>query len=366
MDIREILKRMVECGASDLHLKIPSPPVLRIDGALVVQDDMPSMEPADMQKVFEKITNEEQRMKFLEKRELDFAYSLNGMARFRVNVLQQRGTMGIAFRFVPFEVPTIDELGIPQILKDVVMKPRGLVLITGPTGAGKSTTLAAMVNHLNEHEKLSIITVEDPIEYLHSDKKSIVVQRDLGDDTESFSIALTQALRHDFDVIVIGELRDLGTISTALRAAETGHLVFGTLHTNSAAQSIDRIIDIFPSGQQRQVRLQLAQVLEAVVSQLLVRSLDEGRVAVFEVMLATNVIRKLIRDEKTHEITPNIEMGTLEGMQTLDQALAMLVCQKRISIEEALMNSSNPTKLRQFIDSGHDEFSLQAVGAELR
>jgi twitching motility protein PilT len=362
MEIREILKRMVERGASDLHLKIPSPPVLRIDGTLVPQDDMPSIEPADMQRIFEKITNEEQRMRFLEKRELDFAYSLNGTARFRVNVLQQRGTMGIAFRFVPFEVPTIDELGLPRILKDIVRKPRGLILVTGPTGAGKSTTLAAMVNHLNEHENRSIVTIEDPIEFLHSDKKSIVVQRDLGDDTESFSIALTQALRHDFDVIVIGELRDLATISTALRAAETGHLVFGTLHTNSAAQSVDRVIDVFPSDQQRQVRLQLAQVLEAVVSQILVRSVDEGRMAAFEIMLATNVIRKLVRDEKTHEITPNIEMGTLEGMQTLDQALATLVNQKRISIEEALMNSSNPVKLRQHIDSGNGELAFQTVG----
>lgn len=362
MEIREILKRMVERGASDLHLKIPSPPVLRIDGTLEPQGDMPSIEPADMQRIFEKITNEEQRMRFLEKRELDFAYSLNGTARFRVNVLQQRGTMGIAFRFVPFEVPTIDELGLPQTLKDIVRKPRGLILVTGPTGAGKSTTLAAMVNHLNENENRSIVTIEDPIEFLHPDKKSIVVQRDLGDDTESFSIALTQALRHDFDVIVIGELRDLATIGTALRAAETGHLVFGTLHTNSAAQSIDRIIDVFPSDQQRQVRLQLAQVLEAVVSQILVRSVDEGRVAAFEIMLATNVIRKLVRDEKTHEITPNVEMGTLEGMRTLDQALARLVHKKHISIEEALMNSSNPVKLRQHIDSGNNELAFQPVG----
>lgn len=362
MEIREILKRMVERGASDLHLKIPSPPVLRIDGTLEPQGDMPSIEPADMQRIFEKITNEEQRMRFLEKRELDFAYSLNGTARFRVNVLQQRGTMGIAFRFVPFDVPTIDELGLPQTLKDIVRKPRGLILVTGPTGAGKSTTLAAMVNHLNENENRSIVTIEDPIEFLHPDKKSIVVQRDLGDDTESFSIALTQALRHDFDVIVIGELRDLATISTALRAAETGHLVFGTLHTNSAAQSIDRVIDVFPSDQQRQVRLQLAQVLEAVVSQILVRSVDEGRVAAFEIMLATNVIRKLVRDEKTHEITPNVEMGTLEGMRTLDQALARLVYKKHISIEEALMNSSNPVKLRQHIDSGNNELAFQPVG----
>ncbi|MFC2024685.1 type IV pilus twitching motility protein PilT [Chloroflexota bacterium] len=359
MDIREILKRMVERGASDLHLKIPSPPVFRIDGTLVPQNDMPPLEPADIQQIFETITNQEQRTRFLEQRELDFSYSLNGIARFRVNVLQQRGTLGIAFRFVPFEVPTIDELGLPQIFKDIVLKPRGLVLVTGPTGAGKSTTLAAMVNHLNENENRSIVTIEDPIEFLHPDKKSIVVQRDLIDDTESFSIALTQALRHDFDVIVIGELRDLATISTALRAAETGHLVFGTLHTNNSPQSINRIIDVFPSDQQRQVRLQLAQVLEAVASQILVRSTDGGRAAAFEIMLSTNVIKKLIRDEKTHEIIPNIEMGKLEGMQTLDQALAALVNKKCVTIEEALMNSTDPIKLRKLIDSECEEYVFQ-------
>ena len=361
MEISEILKRMVEQGASDLHLKIPSPPVFRIDGTLVPQKDMPSTEPADIERIFQEITNEEQRLHFLKRRELDFAYSLNGIARYRVNVLQQRGTMGIAFRFVPYQVPTIDELGLPQIFKEIVLKPRGLILVTGPTGAGKSTTLAAMVDHLNDSEKRSIITIEDPIEFLHPDRKSIVVQRDLGDDTESFSIALTQALRHDFDVIVIGELRDLATISTALRAAETGHLVFGTLHTNNAAQSVDRIIDIFPSDQQRQVRLQLAQVLEAVVSQILVHSTDGGRLAAFEIMLATNVIRKLIRDEKTHEILPNIEMGTLEGMQTLDQALAELVKNKLVSVEDALMQSSNPAILRKFIGSLSEELMLQNI-----
>ena len=350
MEIDEILRCMVERGASDLHLKIPSQPVFRINGTLTLQKDMPTIEQNDIENIFEKITSEEQRLHFLKRRELDFAYSISGTARFRVNVLKQRGTMGIAFRLVPYQIPTIDELGLPPILKQIVLKPRGLVLITGSTGAGKSTTLAAMIDHLNENESRSIVTIEDPIEYLHPDKKSIVVQRDLGDDTDSFSVALTQALRHDFDVIVIGELRDVATISTALMAAETGHLVFGTLHTNSAAQSVDRIIDVFPSDQQRQVRLQLAQVLEAVVSQILIRSVDEERLAAFEIMLATNVIRNLIREEKTHDIPPNIEMGKLEGMQTLDQALAELVKKRCISLEDALMQSSSPSTLQKFIE----------------
>jgi twitching motility protein PilT len=276
-------------------------------------------------------------LQFLKRRELDFAYSLHGLARFRVNVLQQRGTMAIAFRLVPYAVPTIDGFGLPPILKEIVLKPRGLVLVTGPTGAGKSTTLAAMVNHLNENANRCIVTIEDPIEFLHPDKKSIVV-----------------------DVMVIGELRDLATISTALRAAETGHLVFGTLHTNDATQSIDRIIDVFPSDQQRQVRLQVSHVLEAVVSQILLRSTGGGRMAAFEILLATNVIRKLIRDEKTHEIPPNIEMGKLEGMQTIDQALAVLVKNEVVSIEEALMNSANPVKLRKFIETEGGEFVFPA------
>jgi twitching motility protein PilT len=360
--IGDILRRMVEQGASDLHLKVPSPPVLRVDGSLIPQSDIPPLAPTDIKQIFDEITTQEHRLQFLKKRELDFAYSIPSLARFRVNVLQQRGTMGIAFRLVPYNVPTIEEFGLPSILKEIVLKPRGLILVTGPTGSGKSTTLAAMINHLNENEKRCIVTIEDPIEFLHPDKKSIIVQRDLGDDTESFSVALTHALRHDFDVIVIGELRDLATISTALRAAETGHLVIGTLHTNDAAQSIDRIIDVFPHGQHRQVRLQVAQVIEAAVSQVLLRLLGGGRIAAFEIMLATGVIRKLIREEKTYEIPPNIEMGELEGMQTLDQALAELVKKEAISTEEALMKSSNPAKLRKFIGPGCEELIFQNNG----
>lgn len=350
-----LLKLMVDKGASDLHLKVSSPPVFRINGSLVIQEDMPPLTADDMESIFQQITSQEQRVTFIKELELDFAYGVPGLARFRVNVLQQRGTIGIAFRFVPFTVPTIDELGLPQILKELVLKPRGLILVTGPTGSGKSTTLAAMINHLNENDSRSIVTIEDPIEFLHSDKKCVIVQRELGGDTRSFSAALTHALRHDLDVIVIGELRDLATINTALRAAETGHLVIGTLHTNDAGQSIDRIIDIFPPEQHRQIRLQLSQVIEAVVSQVLLRRSRGGRVAAFEIMLATSVIRKLIREEKIYEIPPNIEMGKLEGMQTLDQALADLVRTNIVTLEEAMTKSSNPARLSSLLGAERDQ-----------
>ena len=348
-EVDELLKLMVDKGASDLHLTVPSPPVLRIDGVLMPQEDLPSPAAKDIEVAFEKISTEEQRVAFAREWELDFAYSVPSVARFRVSALQQRGTMSLAFRRVPSEVPSIDELGLLQICKELILKPRGLILVTGHAGSGKSTTLAAMINYLNENERRNIITIEDPIEYLFRNKRCIIRQRDLGDDAKSFSAALIHILRHDPDVIVIGEMRDMDTISTAITAAETGHLVLGTLHTMDTAQSIDRIIDIFPSGQQRQVRLQLSQVIEAVLSQTLLSRIEGGRVAAFEVMIATSVIRRLIRDEKLYEIPANMEMGKLEGMQTLDQALADLVRRNVVAKEEALMGSSNPAKLQQQI-----------------
>ena len=349
MQIDKLLKRMVDKDASDLHLTVPSPPVLRIDGGLTPQEDLPPLAGQDIKSVFTKITTEEQRATFRRERELDFAYSIPGLARFRVNALQQRGTMSLAFRLVPFKIPSIDELGLPQICKELILKPRGLILVTGSAGSGKSTTLAAMIDHLNKNEKRNVITIEDPIEYLFHNERCIIRQRDLGDDTRSFSTALVHALRHDPDVIVIGEMRDLVTMSTAMRAAETGHLVLGTLHTIDAAQSVDRIIDIFPPAQQRQMRLQLSQVIEAVLSQLLLPRIEGGRIAAFEIMLATNVIRRLIRQEKIFEISPNIEMGKLEGMQTVDQALADLVARNIVTKEEAMMRSSNPAKLDELV-----------------
>ena len=353
MQVDELLKLVVDKGASDLHLKVPSPPVLRIDGILTPEEDLPPLAAKDIASAFEQVTTQQQRATFHSERELDFAYSVPGLARFRVNVLQQRGTLSLAFRLVPFDIPTIDELGLPPICKELILKPRGLILVTGPAGSGKSTTLAAMINYLNENKKRNIITIEDPIEYLFRDKKCIIRQRDLGDDTKSFSTALIHALRHDPDVIVIGEMRDLTTIGTAIRAAETGHLVLGTLHTIDAAQSIDRIIDVFPPSQQRQMRLQLAQIIEAVLSQALLFRIGGGRAAAFEIMIATGVVRKLIREEKIYEIPANMEMGAREGAQTMDQALADLVRRNIVTQEEAMMKSSNPRKLNDLLQLQH-------------
>ena len=349
MEIGKLLSLMVDKDASDLHLKVASRPVLRIDGVLITQEDFPPLTVEDIESVFGQVATREQRDTFLRERELDFAYSVPGLARFRVNALQQRGTISLVFHLVPFDVPSIDELELPQICKELILKPRGLILVTGPANSGKSTTLAAMINYLNENERRNVITIEDPIEFLFQDKKCIIHQRDLVDDARSFATALMQALRHDPDVIVIGEMRDLDTISTAITAAETGHLVVGTLHTIDAAQTIDRIIDIFPAIQQRQIRLQLSQVLEAVLSQTLLSRIGGGRVAAFEIMIASNVIRRLIRDEKLFEIPPNLELGSKEGMQSLNQALLDLVRRNIVSAQEALRKSSNPAKLQELL-----------------
>jgi twitching motility protein PilT len=351
MQVNEILQLVVNRGGSDLHLTVPSKPVVRVDGLLITQDDLPPLTAKDIESVLEQTTTEEQMAAFRSEHELDFAYGVPGLARFRVNALQQRGTISLAFRLVPFNIPSIDELGLPSICKQIVMKPRGLVLITGAAGSGKSTTLAAMINHLNETEKRNIITIEDPIEFLFRSKKCLIRQRDIGDDTKSFSTALRHVLRHDPDVIVIGEIRDLTTISTAIRASETGHLVLATLHSNDAAQTIDRIIDMFPPGQQQQIRLQLGQVTEAVLSQVLLPRIGGGRIAAFEIMLGINLIRTKIREGKVDEITSIIGMCKKEGMQTLDQALVDYVRKGLVAEEEAILKSSNPEKLQQSLQS---------------
>ncbi len=351
MDVLELLWRMKEKGASDLHIRVPVPPVLRIDGALVPQTDLPPVTPEDAENAFRQITTPEQRERFYREKELDFAYGVSKLARFRVNVLQQRGSISIAFRMIPFDVPTIDELGLPQICKELVLRPRGLILVTGPTGSGKSTTLAAMIHHLNQTLARNVITIEDPIEYLHRNIKCIIAQREVGTDTSSFDKALVHALRHDPDVILVGEMRDLETITTAMRAAETGHLVMGTLHTTDAPQTVDRIIDIFPPSQQQQIRLQFSQAVEAVLSQtLLPRASGRGRIAAFEIMIANAAVRNLIREGKTYELHNVMQLSASEGMQTLDQALADLVRRKLVTLEEAMMRSSSPEKLKKLLD----------------
>jgi len=356
VNVDEILRKMVEKEASDVHLRVPSPPVFRIDGSLVTQTDFSKLGIAEMEAIFESVTSFEQREVYFKEKELDFAYSVPGLARFRVNVMQQRGTISMAFRVVPFKILTIDELYLPQICKQLILKPRGMVLVTGPTGSGKSTTLAAMIDYLNETRACNVITIEDPIEYLHRNKKSLIAQRDLGDDTRSFNAALVHSLRQDPDVIVIGEMRDIDTMSIAIRAAETGHLVLGTLHTRDATQTIDRIIDMFPPSQQSQIRLQVSQSIEGILSQaLLPRKSEKGRVAAFEIMLANPAVRNLIRDGRTYELPNVIQLNNKDGMITLDQSLADLVVQGLASREEAISKSSNPERLDKLL-----QFKAQA------
>jgi twitching motility protein PilT len=351
MEIIELLKLMVEKRASDLHVRVPSPPVLRVDGELLPLQNLPQTTMEDVETAFDYITTPEQRNRFHLEKELDFAYSVPGLARFRVNVMRQRGTISLAFRLVPFKVFTIDELALPQICKELILKPRGLILVTGPTGSGKSTTMAAMLNYLNENIARNVITIEDPIEYLHPNIKCLIAQRDLGDDTKSFDVALIHALRHDPDVIVVGELRDLETVQTAMRAAETGHLVMGTLHTTDAPQTVDRVIDIFPPNQQPQIRLQFSQAIIAVLSQtLLPRATSKGRIAAFEIMTGNSAVKNLVREGKTFELHSVMQLSSAEGMQTLDQALAELVKRKIVTLEEAKMKSSHPDRIKKLLE----------------
>lgn len=337
MELSELLRLTLEKGASDLHLTVGRPPVLRINGILYPQNDLPELTRAEIARIILSSMTDEQRAKFEAKWELDFSTSIPGLARFRVNVYKQRGSIGAALRCIPYEVPKIEELGLPKAVAKLAQKQQGLVLVTGPTGAGKTTTLAAMIDIINESRSCHIITIEDPIEFLHRHKKSIVNQREVGADTHSFADALRSALREDPDVILVGEMRDLETMSIALTAAETGHLVLATLHTSSAAQSMDRIIDSFPPHQQGQVRLQLAASIEGVVSQRLLPTSDGlRRVVAAEVMIATPGIRNMIRDGKNYQIPSAIQMGGELGMQTMDMAIKELYKLNLITYEEAV------------------------------
>ncbi len=351
MNIDDLLRVVVERDASDLHLKVSSPPVLRIYGALVPYDGSSRLTPEDTREALEHITTEEQREYFARELELDFAYSIPGLARFRVNAALQRGTVSLVFRQVNWRIPTLEELGLPEVCKVLALKPDGLVLVTGPTGCGKSTTLAAMLDYLNERETRRVVTIEDPIEYLFKDKKCFITQRELGADTRSFSAALKRVLRQDPDVILVGEMRDLETIATALTAAETGHLVLATLHTPSAPGALDRIIDVFPPYQQNQIRAQLSTTLQAALYQaLLPRADGNGRVPAVEVMIATTAIRNLIREGKTFQMPNVIQTGSQYGMQTLNQALRDLCQRGLINPEDAFRKSDNPEELREWIE----------------
>jgi twitching motility protein PilT len=369
-----LLRRAVERRASDVHLKVGSPPSIRIDGILERLTDSPAVTSDEMRSVALGMMSSRQKKRFEETSELDLSYSVDDLGRFRVNVYQERGEIGMVLRVIPTQVPTIVELNLPRAIEQICGEQRGLVVVTGATGSGKSTTLAAMVDHINALRPEHIITIEDPIEYLHADKKAFINQREVEVDTASFSVALRAALRQDPDVILVGEMRDLETISTALVAAETGHLVLSTLHTLDATETVQRIIAVFPPPEQKQIRLQLASTLRAVISQRLVRRRDgSGRVPAVEVLIATNYIREcIVNPDKTRAIRDAIAAGTSQyGMQTFDQSLFDLYSRKLITFEEGMLNASSPSEfklrtegVRSTSDSARDEMEQAMADVE--
>jgi twitching motility protein PilT len=344
--IDELLEHMVARDASDLHVTVGTPPVIRVRGEIARVDEYAPLTQEETQDLLYRILSSEQQKNLEIKRQLDFSHSIPGLARFRVNVYFQRESIGAAFRLIPAEIKTLEELGIPSTLHQLAQKPRGLVLVTGPTGSGKSTTLAAIIDEINRNRSEHILTIEDPIEFLHRHKRCIVNQREIGPDATSFGEALRAALRQDPDVILVGEMRDLETISTALTAAETGHLVFGTLHTQSAPSTIDRIIDVFPAEQQEQIRIQIASSLQGVVTQALLPTADGlGRVPALEVLLPDDAVRNLIRQGKVEQIYSVMQTNTGRGMQTMEQSLADLIQRGVVTFEAGLMRSSRPAQL---------------------
>ncbi len=351
VNLHQLLKAMIEKGASDMHITTGSPPLLRIDGS-VVPLKLPALSPIETKQLCYSILTEEQKIQFEKTNELDLSFGVKHLSRFRANIFTQRGAVSGAFRAIPFKILSFDELGLPSVVGELSSRPRGLVLVTGPTGSGKSTTLASIIDKINGETRQHIMTIEDPIEYLHPHKLSVVNQREVGSDTANFKTALKYVLRQDPDVVLIGELRDLETIEAALTIAETGHLVFATLHTNSCAQTINRIVDVFPSNQQQQIRAQLAFVLQGVVTQLLLpRASGPGRVLAVEVMVPNSAIRNLIREDKVHQIYSSMQMGQDKyGMQTLNQSLFSLFSRRLITLEEAVGRSSEPEELRNMIE----------------
>jgi len=351
LHIDELLHIIVDKNASDLHICSASPPVIREDGKLK-RLNYEEFTPQEIQRMMYDIISDENINKFETTLELDFSYALPRRARFRVNMYRDRGSVAAAFRLIPQKIPTTEQLNLPPILNRLCEKPRGLILVTGPTGSGKSTSLAAMINHINTNFAHHIITIEDPIEYLHEHKQSVINQREVGSDTRSFLNALRGSLREDPDILLVGEMRDMETISLAITAAETGHLVFATLHTNNAAESVDRMIDVFPPGQQEQIRVQLSNNLVAIISQqLLSRAGTTGRVPANEIMIASSAIRNLIREAKTHQITSMIQTSGNVGMITMDQCLRDLYLKGFITMEDAMSRCQNPDELRKMINT---------------
>ena len=351
-NLPELLKTLVEMNGSDLHITINTPPQVRVHGHLERLDGT-DMTAAETKQLSYSVLTDAQKKRFEETLELDFSFGLKGLARFRCNMFNQRGAVGAVYRVIPEKIRTFQELGLPQVLSTLAERPRGLVLVTGPTGSGKSTTLAAMIDKINKERHDHILTIEDPIEFVHQHQSCLVNQREVHSDTQSFATALRAALREDPDIVLIGEMRDLETVESALRIAETGHLTFGTLHTNSASQTINRIIDIFPSSQQPQVRTQLSLVLEGIVCQALLPKISGGRVAALEIMVPTPGIRNLIREDKVHQIYSAMQTGQEKmGMQTMNQCLASLYQKKQVTLETALSASSNRDELQDLINRG--------------
>jgi len=350
----DLLKKMTERGGSDLHLTTNSSPQVRVHGHLHQLTEYPPLTPAQTKQLAYSVLTDAQKHRFEENLELDFSFGLKGMSRFRANLFNQKGAVGCVFRAIPYEIKTFEALGLPPVVSDMCKKPRGLILVTGPTGSGKSTTLASMVDKINIERHDHILTIEDPIEFLHNHKNCVVNQREVGSDTHGFADALRTALRQDPDVVLVGEMRDLVTIEMALRIAETGHLTFATLHTNSAVSSINRIIDVFPAEQQAQVRTQLSLVLEGILCQsLLPKASGDGRAMALEILIPNSAIRNLIREDKIHQIYSMMQTGQDKfGMQTFNQALASLFQKRLISLDVAMQRSSNPDELKELIERG--------------
>jgi len=364
MNLPDLLKATLDLGGSDLHLSIGSPPQVRVDGHLR-RLAQPDLTPDVLKGLVYSVLTDMQKKKFEETWELDLAFGLRGVGRFRCNVFNQKGAVGGVFRLIPEKIRPLEDLGLPAVLAELADRPRGLVLVTGPTGSGKSTTLAAMIDRINNTKPLHILTIEDPIEYLHHHKTALVNQRELHADTQGFALAMRAALREDPDVVLVGEMRDLETIESALRLAETGHLTMATLHTNSASQTITRIIDAFPAHQQAQIRTQLSLVLEGVVCQsLLPKGSGQGRVAALEILIATPAIRNLIRDDKIHQIYGTMQSGQEKiGMQTMNQSLQRLVERRIITRDTAFNHSSNKEELITMLERGAAAAATQAAGA---